>query len=69
MNNLKIRLKRKAFRRNVKISETENTFIRPFRERPCIEDTGQESVARMNPYDLFSSYTADIIRKDVIFTR
>ncbi|WP_194973922.1 hypothetical protein [Aquiflexum lacus] len=67
MNTSKIRLKRKTFRKNVQIKVTVNTFIQPFKEMPC--ETDIESPDHINAHDLFSHYTADIIKKDVIFTR
>lgn len=67
MNNLKIRLKRKAFKNNVQIKEAVNTFIQPFKEMPCVKVT--ENTDRINPHDLFLIYTADIILADVTFTR
>lgn len=69
MDNFKIRLKRKAFRSTVQIKDAENSFIQPYKEMPSGNTFGQNIPDRMNPHDLFSHYTAIIIREDVIFTR
>lgn len=69
MNNFRKRLKRKALRKNVQITNAINAFIQPFKELPSVIKTGQESADRINAHDLFSLYTADIIKEDVIFAR
>lgn len=67
MNILKLRLKRNALRNIVKINNTLKSSIQPFKELPSINSIGQE--ARINAHDLFSFYTADIIKEDIVFVR
>ncbi len=67
MENFKIRMKRKAFKNNVQIKDAVGTFIQPYKELPS--DNNLEDSGRINPHDLFSHYTANIIREDIMFTR
>ena len=46
--------------------------IRPFTERPSVDPSSATDGARkdnLNAADLFSLFTADIIREEVLFTR
>lgn len=59
-----------------KIQQTISQTVRregifPFTERPSDEKmpSGQKEKGKLNADDLFSLFTADIIKKDVIFTR
>lgn len=63
------RLKRRALKKNVEIKNAINTFIMPFKEMPSVNTTGKENSDRINAHDLFSQFTADIIKEDVIFAR
>ena len=47
------------------------TEILPFYEQPSIdrEKTNQENSGNLQASELFSLFTADIIKKDVLFTR
>jgi len=69
MNTLKTSLKRKALQINGEIKDAIETFIQPFKEVPSANNTGQETAERINAHDLFSFYTADIIKEDIIFSR
>jgi hypothetical protein len=68
MENFKIRTKRKAFKNNILKKDGINSFIQPYKELPSDNKMGQDS-DRINAHDLFSHYTADIIREEVIFIR
>lgn len=69
MKGIRKRLKRKALRNIAGIKDAVNAFIHPFQEMPSISSTGAESPDRINEHDLFSLYTADIIRKEIVFVR
>lgn len=67
--NLRLRLKRKALKKAVQIKETISSYIQPFTEMPSVNHMGNESEDRISAHDLFSHYTADIIKEDIIFIR
>lgn len=69
MNTYMKRLKRRALKKNVEIKDAINTFIMPFKEMPSVNTIREEDADRINAHDLFSLYTADIIKEDVIFAR
>lgn len=69
MNNFRKRLKRKALKKTVKIKDVINTYMQPFKEMPSINNTGKGIPDRIDAHDLFSLYTADIIKEDIIFAR
>ncbi len=62
-------LKRNAINQNAQIEDAEYVYIQPFQEGPSVNIRGQESADRINAHDLFSHYTADIIKEDTIFAR
>ncbi len=68
MNLLKIRLKRNAMRNIVEMKSIINASILPFKELPSVDQT-IEDIDHLNAHDLFSLYTADIIKKEIIFVR
>lgn len=59
----------KTLGRIIEIKESETAFIKPFKEMPSLSNAGQENINRINAHDLFSFYTADIIREDIIYAR
>jgi hypothetical protein len=61
-------MKRKSFK-NIQIENNINLSIRPFQERPSEIILGNGYVDRISAHDLFSYYTADIIKKDTIFIK
>ncbi|MCL6258412.1 hypothetical protein M3O96_04890 [Aquiflexum sp. TKW24L] len=67
MENFKIRMKRKAFKNKV-LNKDADSFIQPYKELPSDSKTGHGS-DRINAHDLFSHYTADIIKENVMFTK
>ena len=68
MNYLKAKLKRRSLHKSiVKWKDALNSYIQPFKQMPSIHDMG--SADRITAHELFSHYTADIIKEDVIFTR
>lgn len=69
MNNFRRKLKRRAFKKTILIKEVVNIFIQPFQELPSLTDMGDMETDRINAYDLFSFYTADIIKEDLVFVR
>lgn len=69
MNRFMKRLKKRALKKNVEIQEVINTFILPFTELPSFHTTRDDNEERINAHDLFSQFTADIIKEDVVFAR
>lgn len=69
MNNFRRKLKRRAFKKTILIKEAVNIFIQPYKELPSMTDMGAIDTDRINAYDLFSFYTADIIKEDIVFIR
>ncbi len=61
MNRSEVRLKRKALGKNGQVQF--------FKEMPSTDKSENGSPERINAHDLFSLYTADIIKEDVIFSR
>lgn len=68
MNNFEINSKRKSSNKNVQSGDAVNSYIQPFKEMPSV-NTEQESAGRINAHDLFSYYTAEIIKEDIIYAR
>ena len=62
-------MKRKALKKRVEIKDAINTHMQPFKEMPSLNNTGRENAERINAHDLFSFYTADIIKQDIIYAR
>lgn len=69
MNRFKMRLKRKPFQKIVQTEEDANAYIQPFQQMPCVGHVPQESVDRIDAHDLFSHYTVEIIKKDIVYGR
>ncbi|HOY18405.1 MAG TPA: hypothetical protein PLC89_13955 [Haliscomenobacter sp.] len=69
MKNFKMRLRRRAVHKNAQIKEAVHASIQPSKEVPSVNNTDQENADRINAHDLFSHYTADIIKEDTIFAR
>ena len=69
MNRFMKRLKKRALKKNVEIQQAINTFILPFTEMPSFSTTRGDNEERINAHDLFSQFTADIIKEDVVFAR
>lgn len=69
MNNNKIIFKEKAISETTQIVEAIKTFIQPFTELPQANIMGNGNVDRINAHELFSLYTADIIKEDTVFAR
>ena len=53
----------------MEIKQAINTLIQPFKEMPSLNNTGRDNAERINAHDLFSLYTADIIKEDIVFVR
>ena len=51
----------------LKLAKIDNVL--PFTERPSAEKTDEQETACLDAFGLFSLFTADIIKEDVIFTR
>lgn len=75
MKNIISRLKRKFFTKAIDpIKDTMNAYIQPFMQKPSsnlfgigsVDNTNEESI---NAHELFSHYTADIIKEEIVFTR
>ena len=69
MRNVKMRLRRKALNKSAQVKEAINAYVQPSKEMPSVNNPEQESADRINAHDLFSYYTADIIKEDTIFAR
>lgn len=61
--------KRQSINSNVQDENAIDTYIQPFQEMPSSGNIGQESADRINAHDLFSLYTADIIKEETMFAR
>lgn len=69
MRNIKMRLRRKAVNKSVPSKDTINTYIQSSKEVPLVNNPGQASADRIDAHDLFSHYTADIIKENTVFFR
>lgn len=69
MKKFEKQLKRGALKKSIEIRDVLNSFIQPFKEMPSTNKVGEENTGRISAHDLFSFYTADIIKEDVIFSR
>ena len=61
--------KRESSNRDEQAENAIDTYIQPFKEMPSSSTDGRESADHLNAHDLFSLYTADIIKEDTIFAR
>jgi hypothetical protein len=68
MENLKNKMRNKVSKNKVQIKVAITTLIQPYNELPC-DNNGQDGASRINPHDLFSFFTADIIKEDIVFIR
>lgn len=64
-----MRTNRRNLNQNNQIKDVTNAHIQPPQEIPSLYNAGQENADRINAHDLFSYYTADIIKEDTIFAR
>ena len=69
MSNYKLSLEKKLVKKNVEIQDVINTFIQPFKQMPSVNNRNIDCPERINAHDLFSFYTADIIKEDIVFVR
>jgi hypothetical protein len=69
MNPIKTRFKKRFIMRSSQAEDTVNGYIQPFKQMPCVGDKTPECVARINAHDLFSHYTVEIIKEDVVYAR
>lgn len=69
MKNLKLGLKRKALNKDAYNKDVVNASIQPFKELPSVNNQVQVNTDRIDAHDLFSHYTADIIKEETIFFR
>ncbi len=69
MNIFEIGSRRKSSNKNIQNEGNVNSYIQPFKEMPSVNNTGQESADRIDAHDLFSYYTAEIIKEDIVFVR
>ncbi|WP_421796272.1 hypothetical protein [Haliscomenobacter sp.] len=69
MKNFKLGLKRKTVSKDAQIKDVASAYIQPFKELPSVIHTARVNEDRIDAHDLFSHYTADIIKEDTIFFR
>lgn len=69
MPGYQVRLKRKALKKSVHPRDALNTYMQPFKEMPSVNHIDEGGPDQISAHDLFSHYTADIIKKDTIFNR
>lgn len=69
MNNFKIGLEKKPLTENLQLKEEANIFIMPFKEMPSTNNIEKVTADRINAHDLFSFYTADVIKEDIVYAR
>ena len=52
------------------LKQLKTNGILPYKERPAVQSTDKEKTGeKLGASDLFSIFTADIIKEDVVFTR
>ncbi len=64
--NMKHFRKRSMSRKTVEINAVVKDFIKPFKEMPS---TNKPTADRINAHELFSLYTADVIKEDIVYAR
>lgn len=69
MNNLKTKINRMASKNKIRINDSIDSFIQPYKEKPSEYNSEQKNESQINPHDLFLFFTADIIKEDIVFTR
>jgi hypothetical protein len=69
MKILKLSSKRSALPNPTAIKMAFNSSDRPFKQMPSKNTDGQNNADRINEHDLFSLYTADIIKEETVFIR
>lgn len=69
MKNFKLGLKRKAIHKDAYSKEAVNASVQLFKVLPSVNNKAQVNVDRIDAHDLFSHYTADIIKEETIFFR
>ncbi|WP_373550069.1 hypothetical protein [Haliscomenobacter sp.] len=69
MKNFKLGLKRKALNKDVQRKDAVNASVQPSKEVPSINNKAQVNADRIDAHDLFSHYTADIIKEETVFFR
>lgn len=69
MNHYRKILKRNILRKSVAIDEAATSFIQPFKEMPSINKIETDSEDRINAHELFSYYTANVIKQDIVYAR
>ena len=69
MNIFEKRLKRKALKKTVQIKAAFNTYMQPFKEMPSSNNEGKKGETRITAHELFSLYTADVIKEDIVYAR
>ena len=69
MKIFKLGLKRKALNKDEYSKDAVNASVQPFKELPSVNNKAQVNADRIDAHDLFSHYTADIIKEETIFFR
>jgi hypothetical protein len=68
-NILKHFKKRSVIKHFHHLKTTVHSYTQPLTQAPPIGLSDDESIDRLNGHDLFSHYTADIIKENTVFTR
>jgi hypothetical protein len=55
--------------KNVENSIPSEDSIQPFKEMPSVSSRGREKEKPITAHDLFSFYTANVIKEDIIYAR
>lgn len=69
MKTLVDKISSKAFSKKAQIKVMINKLVQPFTELPPVQNPENDNDDRINAHDLFSKFTADIIKEDTMFTR
>ena len=69
MNHLSKRLKRKVLKKTAQINDAVNSIVLPFKEMPSNNNIVRESDDRINAHELFSLYTGNLIKQDIVYAR
>ena len=68
MNNSK-RFKRKDYKQNAEIMGCATTYMQPFKEMPSVNMDNSNNTNRINAHELFSLYTANVIKEKIVYNR
>ena len=69
MSHFRKSLKKEVLGKTVEINAVVMDFIQPLKELPSTIKMESEKTERINAHDLFSLYTANVIKEDIVYAR